>query len=73
MHPIEERRAVAESIVDNNVMLIDTLSLPATIECGDRGSKQNEIDCARSLHRTCRSVYRDFADISWFSRAMVDS
>jgi hypothetical protein len=54
-------------------MLIDTLSLAATIECGDRGGKQNEIDRTRSLHRICRSVYLVFANINWFSRAMVDS
>jgi hypothetical protein len=39
MHPIKERRAVAESIVDNNVMFIDTLPLAATIKRGGRGGK----------------------------------
>lgn len=39
MHPIKERRTVAESIVDNNVMFIDALPLAAAIKCGGRGGK----------------------------------
>jgi hypothetical protein len=39
MHPIKKRRTVAESIVDNNVMFIDTLPPAAAIKGGGRGGE----------------------------------
>ena len=66
---ITSRITLAIPVVDDDIVCIDALPVPATFQRYGGGGQQDQVNGARSLHK----IYCGFAEINLRIRAAVDS